>query len=40
MNFDTIVTGGKVVTPSGVVETDIGIREPSSTPPVTSCCRG
>jgi dihydropyrimidinase len=27
MNFDTIVTGGKVVTPSGVVETDIGIRD-------------
>ncbi|MDH3816573.1 MAG: dihydropyrimidinase, partial [Acidobacteriota bacterium] len=26
MKFDTIVTGGKVVTPGGVVETDIGIR--------------
>ena len=26
MRFDTIVTGGKVVTPDGVIETDIGIR--------------
>ena len=26
MKFDTIVTGGKVVTPGGVTETDIGIR--------------
>ena len=26
MRFDTIVTGGKVVTPGGVTETDIGIR--------------
>ncbi|MFV2073799.1 MAG: dihydropyrimidinase [Thermoanaerobaculales bacterium] len=27
MRFDTIVTGGKVVTPAGVSETDIGIRD-------------
>ena len=26
MKFDTIVTGGKVVTPAGVSECDIGIR--------------
>jgi dihydropyrimidinase len=26
MSFDTIVTGGRVVTPGGVTETDIGIR--------------
>jgi dihydroorotase-like cyclic amidohydrolase len=27
MKFDTIVTGGQVATPGGVVETDIGIRD-------------